>query len=42
MEGNVAVLIGEDRFVHAVEAAALALGAGSLLGQVINTQDHIL
>ena len=42
VERYLLVLVGQDCLVHALERHALALHARSLLGQVVDTKDHIL
>ncbi len=42
MQGNHLVLIRQNRLIHILEILALALNTGSLLGQIVNTQHHIL
>ena len=42
MKGHGLILIGEDCLVDALEDHTFAFGAGTLLGQIINTKHHIL
>ena len=42
MERYDSVLIGEDRLVGALEELAFSLVSRTLLGQVVNTENHIL
>ena len=42
LEADHAVLIGENSFVDTLKAFALALDSRTLLGQIVNTQHHIL
>ena len=42
MQGNNLVLVCKNRLVDALECHALALGARTFLGQIVNTKYHIL
>ena len=42
LQGNVSVFICQDSFIHIAEEASLALLARTLLGQIIDTKNHIL
>ena len=42
MQGNNLVLVCKNRLVDALECHALALGARTFLGQIVDTKYHIL
>ena len=42
MQGNNLVLVCKNRLVDALECHALALGARTFLGQIVDTEYHIL
>ena len=42
LQRDISVFICQDRFVHILEKASLALASRTLLGQVVNTKYHIL
>ena len=42
VEGHRAVLVGQNRLIGVLKAHALSLRAWSLLGQVVDAQNHIL
>ena len=42
MKGHNAVFIGQDRFIFALKVFSFSRSSRSFLGQVIDTQNHIL
>ena len=42
LQCDITVFICQDRFVDILEETSLSLAAGALLGQIVDTEDHIL